>query len=74
MCQLYFKQNETGEKYDFSLMGLNEIHIKIIKAGVDVIFNRMMSRKTEHNEDYENRRSANELIIALNKNNENKDN
>lgn len=74
MCYLDFKQNESGEKHDFSLMNLKEIHVKIIKAGVDVIYNGMITRKTEHTEDYENRRAANELIIALSKNNENKDN
>ena len=65
MCYLDYKEKESGEKHDFSLIDLKEIHIKIIKAGLDVIYNVMMSRKTEHNEDYENRRAANELINIL---------
>ncbi len=67
MCYLDYKENESGEKFDFSLMNLKEIQIKIIKAGVEVIFNGMMGRKTDDNLDYENRRAANELIKILNK-------
>ena len=67
MCYLDYKEKESGERHDFSLMNMKEIHIKIIKAGVEVIFNGMMGRKTDDNLDYENRRAANELIKTLNK-------
>lgn len=73
MCYLDFKEKESGEKYDFSLMNLKEIHIKIINAGVNNIYEGLSRRTIEHNEDYENRRAANELIKALNQD-DNKDN
>lgn len=68
MCYIDFKENESGEKHDFSLMNLKEIHIKIIKAGVENIYTGLSRRAIEHNEDYENRRAADELIKVLNQN------